>query len=278
MVKSILKLLFCGAFSCTCFFVFAQNDAENIYDFEHSLKYADYLTNSNQFVLAAEEYERLVFMKPEDSGLRISLLKTLRKAEKYGEGIKKWNYFQSEKSVYDKELNAEFIKMLLLADSLSLAEKKIAEKDFLESNFKKSALIYSAVLQLKSATDEDLSSIAEAEKFQFFFKKIENQKSRNPWLASAFSTIIPGSGKAYAGQWKDGFISLIFVGVNAWQTQRKFSNEGIESFWGWFHASVGTGFYIGNIYGSHKAARRFNQKQKLNLKHEAKALVFPLLD
>ena len=86
--------------------------------------------------------------------------------------------------------------MLLLADSLGLAEKKLTEYDFLESNFKKKALIYSAVLQLKPTLDENLSAIPEAEKFQFFSQKVENQKSKNPWLASAFSTVIPGSGKA----------------------------------------------------------------------------------
>ena len=125
MVKSILKLLFCGAFSCSCFFVFAQNDTENIYDFAHSLKYADYLINSNQFDLAAEEYERLVFMKQEDAGLKISLLKTLRKAERYNEGIKKWNYFQAEKSFYDKELKCRIYKNAVISRQPRFSRKKI---------------------------------------------------------------------------------------------------------------------------------------------------------
>lgn len=257
---------------------FAQKTSQNIYDFEHSKEYAGYLMNSRQYDFAAEEYERLVFMKPEDSAFKILLLTALRKNESYEKGISKWNYFQSENTGFDESLNAELIKILLLADSLEQAIFFTKKEEFLDPVFAGKAEVYAAALQLKTPLFEKVEQLSEAEKFNAFFTKVENRKSKSPGVATALSVIVPGAGKAYAGQWKDGMISLIFVGLNAWQAQRRFSKDGIKNPWAWFHAGVGTGFYIGNIYGSHKAARRYNQKQKSILKHEAQTLVFPFLD
>ena len=82
----------------------------------------------------------------------------------------------------------------------------------------------------------------------------------------------------YAGEWKDGVISLLLVGVNAWSAYRRFDREGLDTFWGWVQGGFAIGFYAGSIYGSHKAARRHNQQQFNRLKHDSEAIVFPVLD
>ena len=109
-------------------------------------------------------------------------------------------------------------------------------------------------------------------------KRGERSKKKNPWVATALSVPVPGLGKVYAGEWKDGLISLLFVGINTWQAYRRFDQEGIDTFWGWVHGGFALGFYTGNLYGSHKAARRQNQKKFNRLQHDTEALVFPVLD
>ena len=86
-------------------------------------------------------------------------------------------------------------------------------------------------------------------------------KYKSRFLAGSLSAIIPGMGKVYSGRWKDGIISLLFVAGTGYQAYRAFNDKGIESVYGWIMGSLSLGFYIGNIYGSAKAARLYNTKQ-----------------
>jgi hypothetical protein len=61
--------------------------------------------------------------------------------------------------------------------------------------------------------------------------------------------------------------------VNIWQAYRGFSKSGKNSVYGWVFASLATGFYIGNIFGSHKSAKKYNKKIDDNLYNEAWHLV-----
>ena len=101
---------------------------------------------------------------------------------------------------------------------------------------------------------------------------------KSPLLAASLSAVIPGAGKAYTKDWADGVVSLVFVGLNTWQAWRRFDREGANTVWGYVHGGFALGFYVGNIYGSHKAARMFNNRQKLRLRHETEHLIYPVLD
>jgi hypothetical protein len=68
-------------------------------------------------------------------------------------------------------------------------------------------------------------------------------------------------GKVYSGRWKDGLVSLLFVGATGFQAYRGFSQKGSESIYGWIMGSLSVGFYIGNIFGSVKAAKIYNTNQ-----------------
>ena len=88
---------------------------------------------------------------------------------------------------------------------------------------------------------------------------------KSPFLAGAFSTIIPGSGKFYTGDWKDGIISLVMVSAIAYQAYRGFDRAGVSSVYGWIYGTIAAGFYLGNIYGSVKSAQRYNKRKAENL-------------
>jgi tetratricopeptide (TPR) repeat protein len=82
---------------------------------------------------------------------------------------------------------------------------------------------------------------------------------KNRLLAGLFSTVIPGTGKLYAGRWNDGLYSLILVGMTAWQTYDGFSDHGLHSIKGWIYAPIASTLYLGNIYGSVVAVRLYNR-------------------
>jgi hypothetical protein len=57
--------------------------AQNLYDLEHSKKFADYLIKTRQFDLGAIEYERLSFLEPNNDTLKIALINCYSFNKKY---------------------------------------------------------------------------------------------------------------------------------------------------------------------------------------------------
>ena len=88
---------------------------------------------------------------------------------------------------------------------------------------------------------------------------LQATKYKNPYLSMTMSAIIPGSGKIYTGYYKDGIIALLLIASNGFYAYRRFNKEGINSVYGWIWASISTGFYFGNIYGSFKATKKHNK-------------------
>jgi len=91
--------------------------------------------------------------------------------------------------------------------------------------------------------------------------KASQLKRKSPALAACMSGIIPGSCKWYAGERKDAVIGFISIGMMAYQAYRGFKKEGTSSVYGWISAGLGTGFYLGNIYGSARSAKRYNARK-----------------
>ncbi len=90
--------------------------------------------------------------------------------------------------------------------------------------------------------------------------------SRSPVLAAGLSTLIPGMGKVYAGQGRDGLMSFVVNGVlGLWSYT--LVQQGLEQDRAWqvgMGAAVGTTFafaYSANIVGSWRAAGRFSDQK-----------------
>jgi TM2 domain-containing membrane protein YozV len=81
---------------------------------------------------------------------------------------------------------------------------------------------------------------------------------KSPTLAGIFSTVIPGSGKMYVGEWGDGITSLLVTGLFAFLAYDNFQADHTAR--AWLFTGVGAFFYAGNIYGSIAAAQIFNAK------------------
>ena len=258
--------------------------SQNLFDSEHTQRYAEYLLNSGQFALAAEEYERLVFMQPTHEPFKIGLLRALSNNGDIAYGRQKWQLWQQTGSSFSTTVHDEYAKLLLQGDFLSEVRSLSLQPNRMSKGFGQQVGVFAAVLGLdwenaRNRLDsvDGLFAPAARQAMSVLIQKGAAAKKKSPALALGLSAIVPGTGKVYSGQWKDGLLSFFFVGLNGWQAYRRFDEEGTGSVWGWVHAGLGTGFYIGNLYGSHKAARRFNAATKRRLKNEAKTLVFPML-
>jgi outer membrane protein assembly factor BamD (BamD/ComL family) len=86
----------------------------------------------------------------------------------------------------------------------------------------------------------------------------EELPQKSEVLAGILSGILPGAGYAYAGDYATGFMSLLVNGAFIAGTWTAFA-QGLDAL-GVLAGGIGAPFYIGNIYGSALAARKWNQQ------------------
>jgi len=97
-------------------------------------------------------------------------------------------------------------------------------------------------------------------RYKILFQDMNNARYKSPGLALGMSALLPGSGKVYTGEWKDGLVSLLFVTGSVIQAIRGHQLYGERSAFFIAYTGLATTFYLGNLYGSFKSARKHNDK------------------
>ena len=82
------------------------------------------------------------------------------------------------------------------------------------------------------------------------YQSMKSHNNKSMFLAGAFSAILPGSGKIYAGKPGEGISSFLLVSFLAAITAENYIKAGPKNFKTIGFGSLFTIFYIGNIYGS----------------------------
>jgi tetratricopeptide (TPR) repeat protein len=277
--KFNLKLLIVAGNIALLVSVYCPAFSQNIFDYSHSLSYADYLYKSRQFTLAAEEYERALFLSPNNDSIAAQLIKSYNLSGQCKQAklrVRQLSLIDdSMPGIIAKEYARTLFCTNLYADVRQLLSKNkridpisVAEFHlYLElktKNWKKADSI------LNNNKDEQISVVLS--KYKDVVYKANHLKHRSPGIALLMSTVVPGSGKIYAGSWKDGLIAMVFIGGSAFQAYRGFSQKGVESVYGWIFGGVSTGFYLGNLYGSFKAAKKYNERKVHEVLHEAEKI------
>lgn len=92
----------------------------------------------------------------------------------------------------------------------------------------------------------------------------EDRPHKSPWLAGAFSAVLPGAGYAYSDQWADGASAFLFTAATVgpalimYDLERAADRPHIGSA---VFGLLGLVFYVINIMGSSAAAVRYNNFQ-----------------
>jgi TM2 domain-containing membrane protein YozV len=79
---------------------------------------------------------------------------------------------------------------------------------------------------------------------------IQTRKPKSPLIAGIFSTLIPGSGKIYAGKVGQGAMSLLITGIFGIQTLEAYRKDGVKSARFIIFGGLFSSFYVANIWGS----------------------------
>lgn len=246
---------------------------QDIYNIENSKKFARYLFISGEYELAGNEYERLHFLEPTNETFKLKLIESYRKAENYKKALSRFNDLYGDRKNYSLDVSEEYLKNLILSNSISKGREYLnsmhyfpKEKKYFyditmymyegKYNAARNKLNQSSGLN-SPVINEYKNVLAEEQTFNY----------KNPLVAAGFSSLIPGTGKVYAGYWKDGIISFLFVSAFTYQAYRGFKRKGVESIYGWINGGFAFGFYIGNIFGSAKAVNKKNALFSSQLKH-----------
>jgi len=249
--------------------------AQNIYDYNHSLKFARYLYETGDYNNAIKEYKRAWFLNeiPESSQLR--LFQSYLNAEKFTEGIDLYHSKYLSKLSNIDNLELVYGKMLINNRNyenlywLTNQTESMSRDQILYLNL--SADLLSENWRSAIAKKKEIIDYPRLNPYISTLNDLENIKYKSPALSICLSTLVPGLGKVYSGYWNEGLLSLLTVSLFSWQAYRGFNDKGTSSIYGWTYASLSATFYVGNLYGSYKSAKRKNHLLREKILLDAKA-------
>jgi hypothetical protein len=249
---------------------------QDLYDAAHSRRFAAYLYQSGSYGPAAREYERLLFFVPGNDSLRAQILSAYRRGGLYAEGLRRGQRMLLELPPPGAAPLLEYGKLLIVSDSLTQADSLL--RRFLGGHPEAAHLrLGAACLRADWPLARELHSSLPDKRLQMQYEPLltraESIRYCSPALAASLSVLVPGLGKAYARQWKDGLIALVFVGSTAFQAWRSYERRGLSSPGFWIYGSLAAGFYLGNIFGSHRAAKRYNDLQNQSVIRDARSVL-----
>lgn len=238
---------------------------------QKKIAFADYLFNTRQYEFAAEEYLKLIYSHPDNPYLKQKALESFRLNNNLESGIYFSKKFFDSPDSSSIKFYPEIVKLRLSARLPVLAPGIMVDSIKFEKWYHESLLLDYMMSEQWDEVHKNANKIKYSDLFQFTRNTPDNYYL-SPFLAGTMSAIIPGSGKFYARRWKDGISSLLFVGLTAFQSYRGFEKNGVESVYGWIMGGLSFSFYLGNVYGSVKAAKDYNQN--LNEKYKENIIDF----
>jgi TM2 domain-containing membrane protein YozV len=253
--------------------------SQNLFDIENSSKYASYLYKTKQFDICSSEYERLILLAPDSISFKEKLISSYKNSGQFEKGINTVNLLFYDKKSIPKNISSDYIKMLLKLNYTSKADS------FLNSNINLPEIDKNefklAILILENKYSESYS-ISKSNYFETPKYKLLREtafdaskfKKKRPVLAASLSTIIPGLGKFYTKDYKDGFVLLSIIAINSWQTYRIYNKIGTQNFYFWTFGVLSAGFYLGNIYGAFTSAKRYNEFKQNEIRSKALNIIF----
>jgi tetratricopeptide (TPR) repeat protein len=270
------------AFSIVIFLIVSSSSAQNIYDKEHSLKYADFLFNSGDFISASEEYERIIIMLPDSLFVKERLLLSYYNAAYDNKCDSIINLLFGSQSIDYPKLVMKVLTNIKIRqnryqDALdALSEyQNLSSLEILEYRSAMYILLQQYDVAI-SLLDSSLIAYPESEKLSSLYtccQKAKKNTFKNPVLAAGLSTFLPGSGKAYADDLQNGIRSFYIIGLYTWQSYRAFHFDGIKSPYGWIFGTLATGFYTAGVYGAYASAERSNRYKNTIIENEVKSII-----
>lgn len=254
--------------------------SQNLYDAEHSMKFANYLYDNGEYNFAAKEYYRLFVLYDHNDTIAGKLGNSLFRSQQY-EAITNTFNTAYESSGIPCSIADIYTKSLIISSPMHISSEWINNNqcltyDEISYYVMTNMLLHHRFDEATARYNSDADNIL-MQDYQDIIRRIETARYKKVWASVLMSAIIPGTGKAYCGYWKDGLFSFIMFGLSSWQAYSGFNKKGVNSVYGWINGGLALAFYSGNIYGSIKSANQHNYQIDHNIYHDAQK-VFLLPD
>lgn len=251
------------------FLSFLINLQAQIQDSTSQVLFAKYLYDKGLYQFAAEEYERLHFIYPDNR----FFLSSLFKSERFAGNADRLEVRLNQLNGNDEALNRNYFLALISLDELDKADQILSTRIEAQSEpnyykFRTGLMLLNR--EVKTVEDSAKTWQVDDQALYDLISKSREVRQKSPFWAGLFSSVIPATGRFYAGDYKDGLFSLVFIAGTAIQSYNRFNKNGISSAGGWIYGGIGFGFYLGNIWGSVKAAKRYNDKSYQSVYHDTK--------
>ncbi|TFG90369.1 MAG: tetratricopeptide repeat protein [Syntrophobacterales bacterium] len=272
-------ILFLTSSSCLCFAeqgIFLTDDLQ--------LRVADSFMEQGEYYRAVTEYKRFAILFPDSPKgdyvlFRIGIAYYL--GEEYGDAVSTFEklaamypagpYYHSSR-YFDglclwkkKDYVGAVAAFEGVAQSASFpfAPKALAAWSLLELDRDDPAA--AAVLLQRFITDyPDHQGITEVREACSLLAQYEDLPQKSEILAGILSAILPVAGYVYAGRYGDGLTSFLINGLFIAGTVTAVNNDWLPA--AGISGGIGLPFYLGNIYGSVNAAKKWNRTIKSEMR------------
>jgi len=259
-----INKLIIGAFAIL--FVSQTLLSQELLNYANSLKYANYLFDNQQYDFATYEYERVLFMVPNDTLAKLRLVQSYSYLKEHQTALNRIETFFPEQNSLPSDFAEAYVKNLLYAHQYQKVHSFLEQDNHLNTYRRREIQLGVFIMQQQWSeasvfADKYVDLYGETEKYHLLHELAEeglHGPYKSPAWAASLSAVIPGAGKFYTNRWKDAIFSLLFVSASSLLTYHSYQHNGLgfnSLFWG----SITVGFYAANIYGSHKSAKVHNQ-------------------
>ncbi len=253
-------------------------ETKDLYSLESSCEFAKFLQAKGDLQEAADEYARILYMDPDDDTVLVRLSSLYRSLGHPQKAQRLFSNYRSRGLHTSYLLEFEHLATLLFQDDTTALLIALEQSQKLAEEEKRRFAVEHAMLRRHWPAAESLLSESPASPWQDPYRDLTQRaqafQPKKPWLAAAMSVFIPGSGKIYAKNTKEGVTSFLFVAAMGYQSYRAFHKRGSRSAAGWIYGGLGLGFYFGNIYGAQQSAKNYNQRKWQEIYDEVDAIIY----
>lgn len=174
---------------------------QDIYDYQHSKKYSQYLFDSKQYILAAEELERVLFYNHDNDSIKFQLIRSYLLDNQFAMVTKRMDSLFPNPAVMPRNYALEYSKALVSLNSMYQANKFIKGSRYLTENDKLYLDLNIELLDYKwdaaqqTYTEIKGKNMCLDSQYEGLFTHITTTRYKSPGLALALSAAVPGMEK-----------------------------------------------------------------------------------
>ena len=239
-------------------YIFAQS-SDSLFTPKAIKDFGDYLFEQKDYLRAAMELERYLYMVGEDDDstlFKIGLCHQLR--GRYDFAVKAFLQIVNKNS---SNLNSTSRRAVFY--NLSKLEKWEDIKSLSYKNDEEFVFYYLADVMLDAVPkDREYFQSIHEDSLKDQLLELENYRQNlkkiSPLLASTLSALIPGLGKVYINRTGDALFSFTMINLAAFVSYKAFKSALYIS--GVITSGITLSFYLGTVYGSYIGAKLHNQQ------------------